>query len=309
MSLNKPTLYQLTVTPMMVLLLFTWSIISSCAPPDRHTADGLFYHAPDSLASYDLKDPDAKYLLPYVLEEVSGIAYLEDGLLACVQDEDGKVFLFNHKTSDIEEVIRFAGTGDYEGITVSGQTFYVAQSNGDIYKFKRGDKKPKVKKYETPLNKGNDVEGLTYDPLTNSLLLACKAEGELKGKGTKKKGFFTFDLQNKKLEKQPKFTLSKKKIKNYLEKHKDFVYEEDRINFKPSGIAIHPVSGHYYVIASIGKLLLVVDRKGDILSSIPLDPRLLGQPEGICFAPNGDLYLASEGQGDKGYILKFKEER
>ena len=308
MSLNKPTFYQIAATPILLFFLSTWSILLSCAPPERHTADGLFLYTPDSLATYDLKNPDAKYLLPYVLEEVSGITYLEEGKLACVQDEDGKVFIYNHKTGSIDDVIRFAGTGDYEGITTSGQTIYVVQSNGNIFQFDRGDQKPKVEKHETPLNKSNDVEGLTYDAKSNSLLLACKADGEIKGKNSNKKGFFTFDLQKEKLTKDPSFSLSKKKIKAYLEQHKDFIYEEDRINFKPSGIAIHPLSGHYYIIASIGKLLLVVDRSGHIISSMPIDPRLLGQPEGICFAPNGDMFIASEGQGDKGYILKFNIE-
>src|SRR5690606_2804436 len=34
-----------------------------------------------------------KWELPEVLKEVSGIAYLEENLFACVQDEDGKIFI------------------------------------------------------------------------------------------------------------------------------------------------------------------------------------------------------------------------
>ena len=36
-----------------------------------------------------------------------------------------------------------------------------------------------------------------------------------------------------------------------------------------------------------------------------LDEKLFRQPEGICFSPEGDMYISNEGQGGKGYILKF----
>jgi uncharacterized protein YjiK len=32
---------------------------------------------------------------------------------------------------------------------------------------------------------------------------------------------------------------------------------------------------------------------------------MLKQPEGICFAPEGDLYISSEGRGADGFILRF----
>ncbi len=81
---------------------------------------------------------------------------------------------------------------------------------------------------------------------------------------------------------------------------------DSETSFKPSGLSIHPLSGDIYLISSIGKLLIVMDRSGKILDIHELDDKIFRQPEGICFSPSGDLYISNEGQGGKGYILKFK---
>ena len=75
--------------------------------------------------------------------------------------------------------------------------------------------------------------------------------------------------------------------------------------FKPSGIAVHPQNGYIFLISSVGKMMVILKPDGQIEDLIPLDRKVMLQPEGICFAPNGDLYISSEGRGKKGYILKF----
>ena len=53
-------------------------------------------------------------------------------------------------------------------------------------------------------------------------------------------------------------------------------------------------------------MLMVLDRNGKVLDLQDLDNKLFLQPEGICFSPQGDLFISNEGRGGKGYILKFK---
>jgi uncharacterized protein YjiK len=290
------------------IIIFLCLALVSCQNNARKTAEALFHYQPRDLTRYNLKKPNAKYFLPYVLEEISGMSYFGKGLIACVQDEEGKVFLFNHKTQKIDRVIRFAKPGDYEGIATVNNLIYVAQSNGDIHNFEltESDQPANLNVYHTILKKDNNVEGIAYDFNQNKLVLACKGDAGVKGKNRKGKAFYLYDLEKMKMVKKPAFTITKSKIKKYLEEHKDFEYEENRINFKPSGIAVHPKNGLYYIIASVGKLLLITNQIGEIKGSIPLDPRLFGQPEGICFAPNGDMFISCEGQGDRGFILKFK---
>jgi uncharacterized protein YjiK len=75
--------------------------------------------------------------------------------------------------------------------------------------------------------------------------------------------------------------------------------------FRPSGIAIHPLTGDMYIIASQGKKLLVLAEDGHKKAIIDLDPSLYTQPEGICFTHQGELFISSEGNGKSGYILQF----
>lgn len=292
----------------VLILVFMCLALLGCQPSARNRAESLFTVNPDGFNLYNFNKPDAKYKLPYILEEISGMDYFSPGVIACVQDEDGKVFLYNHQKKEIVKTVRFASSGDYEGLAVNGNKIYVAESNGNIYKFKITDseKPEKLKKYKTKLKKNNDVEGLAFDHQFNKLIIACKGDAGLNGKEEKGRGFYYFDMDEHDVGDKPLFRITKSNIKNFLEQYIDFEYETRRINFRPSAIAIHPISDYLYILASVGKLLLVTDRKGEIKASYPIDPRLMGQPEGICFSPNGDLYISSEGQGDKGYILKFK---
>ena len=57
-----------------------------------------------------------KWDLPEVLEEVSGIHYLSGNKMACVQDEDGIIFIYNLDTDLVEKTINFSKSGDYEGV-------------------------------------------------------------------------------------------------------------------------------------------------------------------------------------------------
>ena len=294
------------IYPMLIFTL-AMQIVTACDVNSRKTAESLFWTVPDEIDTYNFKKPDAKYFLPSVLEEVSALSYAGNGLIACVQDEEGKVFLYNHKTQRLERTIRFEGSGDFEGVEVVGDDIYAVKSNGTLYKFKLDTEEEKVraKEIKTPLSKSNDVEGLAYDPKTEELILACKGDGDLEDDKVKGRAFYRYEVDDQDFKKKPLFNITRGDIKRFLESQIDFEYEENRINFRPSGIALHPKQDLFYIIASTGKLLLIVDKDGKIKGSVPIDPRLLGQPEGICFAPNGDLFISSEGQGDKGYILKF----
>jgi hypothetical protein len=50
---------------------------------------------------------------------------------------------------------------------------------------------------------------------------------------------------------------------------------------------------------------VIADKKGKIEEVYPLDPLMYNQPEGLTFAPNGDLYISNEGGEGIATILKF----
>ena len=166
-------------------LIFSFNV--SCERPYRSLADSL-YHVPGKKYAYDLRQVENKYFLPYVLEEISGLDYYKDNQIAMINDEEGRIFLYDLDKKDIDKAIRFAGSGDYEGIEIIDETAYILKSNGDLYHFDiTEDREVKAKKIETPLSKDNDLEGyVEMDELT--LELVHEVEGFLGWESHKSEG-------------------------------------------------------------------------------------------------------------------------
>ena len=269
--------------------------------------------------SYDLESPDARYKLPDYLEEISGLSYYGKGKIACVQDEKGNIYVLNLEQEKITKKYDFGSDADYEDIAVVDKTAYILRNNGHIYRIKNFKKKDRsVKTYKTPLKEKNDTEGMAYDPLSNSLLIACKGSPSIEKENPYKgyKAVYKFDLEEDELGKAPHFLIDLERLDSYIDKNvftklsvrvaKSLRLIESETSFQPSGIAIHPIYGEIYIISSVGKLLIILNRRGKVQDVKELDPKIFRQPEGICFSPAGDMFISNEGRGEKGYILKFK---
>jgi len=295
-----------------ILILFL--IFISCFNPGEMEPNG----PKEEDFSYDLENPDDKIPLPSYLEEISGLSYYGKHKIACIQDEKGIIYILNLDQEKISKKIEFGDDGDYEDIAVVDKTAYVLRNSGHIYRIEHFNKKDReVKKYNTPLKEKNNTEGMAYDPLTNGLLIACKGSPSIEKENPYKgyRAIYRFDLKEEKLEKTPLFLVDLERLDSYkdlsaFEKLSISVAKRLRLvesgtSFQPSGIAIHPRYGDIYIIASVGKLLIVLDRRGKVTEVRELDPKIFRQPEGICFSPSGELFISSEGHGGKGYILSF----
>jgi uncharacterized protein YjiK len=59
-------------------------------------------------------------------------------------------------------------------------------------------------------------------------------------------------------------------------------------------------------MAAKGRAIIVLNRKGEIVAYQPLEKDILPQPEGMAFAPDGTLYISSEGGEGSGKIMRFE---
>lgn len=226
--------------------------------------------------------------LPDELEEISGFSFISENRIACIQDEDGKIFIYNLETSEIEKEIDFSDDGDYEGIVVKGDTAFVLESDGDIYRVRNFLTEPEVKKYETRLSSNNDVEGISLDKSGKLLLMAVKE----KDPGSKDyKGIYAFELSSGKVQKQPayKLTFEEKVFKGKSKKDKQDI-------FKPSEITLNPTSGEIYLTEGEDPQILILDGSGKAKALYELNKDDFPQPEGIDFDPAGNLYISNEGK-------------
>jgi uncharacterized protein YjiK len=237
--------------------------------------------------TYDLNTPARRFTLPPDLEEISGLSYYKDNQLLCVQDEKAVAYLFDLKKEAVTDSSVFGGYGDYEGIEWANGEIYTLKSNGDLYHFKPFSKE--IARTSTDLPGKTEVEGLAYDAETDRLLIAVKESPK-----KNEKAVYTYDIKTKVV-------------------YKGLTIKEEVLTqaglaankFKPSGLAVHPKTGDLYFLTSVGKMIVVLNRKGKVVATQSIDSKLYRQPEGICFAPDGTLYIASEGDGKPGYILEF----
>ena len=272
--------------------------------------------------SYSLNDPDKTLEMPGRLDEISGLSIAaDDDELLAVQDEKGIIFTIDKKKGDVEAEDEFWKGGDFEGIELVKGIVYVVNSSGTIFEIRRlGKSDQKVVKHNTFLKRINDIEGLGFDPQSQQLLVACKgrpATGNSIEDFRLKKCIYRFDLQSKRLDSIPAYTIALKDVRAYLKKCKDsekleklkayFSPDKANLTFNPSAIAVHPINGHVYILSSVGKLLFVLAKNGKILHIEKLSKKKHPQPEGIAFDESGDLYISNEAKGGKAVIYRFEE--
>lgn len=264
---------------------------------------------------YDLSAPENIYILPSVLHEISGITETDAASIACVQDEHGFVFIYDIFKKQISRQLYFSSHGDYEGIARVDNTLYVLRSDGVLFEitdFRSG--KFKSKAYITGI-KGKDNEGLCYDPKNNRLLIAPKVIPVTDSKDKDKRLIYGFNLDSKKLTKDPVFEFDLKVIKRFVLDNKIKVpvkaakkgqKGEPDIKLRISALGIHPLTYKLYVISGPEQLLLVFDMSGRIEYLEMLDRDIFIQPEGITFMKNGDMYISNEGQNRFPTLVRFR---
>lgn len=241
-----------------------------------------------------------KWELPKQLLEISGLSYLDETRFACVQDELGMIFIFNTATLSIEKKISFGAKGDYEGLAVVGETFWVIRTDGTLFEVNNiNAENPMVKEYGTHLTIKQDPEGLCYDKKHNRLLIAIKG-AEL---GTSDyKGIYAFDLSSKKMDQQPVFKIDL--LDEAIKTNGSGKKKTGSLN--PSGIAIHSLNGDMYITDGRNPKLLITDAMGNIKKLYQLNTDEFAQPEGITFNPAGELFIANEGTKEPANILQVK---
>ncbi|MGJ8594158.1 MAG: SdiA-regulated domain-containing protein [Aquaticitalea sp.] len=236
--------------------------------------------------------------LPQELNEISGIAWLHENTFACVQDEDGIIFIYDLDQNKITDQIDFAGPGDYEGIAIDGENAYVMRSDGYIYSIQdfRTDNK-KITELQTDFSEDNNIESLTFDA-THKRLLTTPKDKDLINDNFK--GIYQIPLDKKLMEMTPiaKINMNEKAFESFKNKklHK---------TFNPSDIAVNPMTDQLYVVEGKNPKFIVMDRSGKLIRVIPLDEKTFPQPEGISFSSDGRLFISNEANDGSATIVEI----
>lgn len=248
------------------------------------------------LSDYNFSKPSFKYDLDMGLVEISGLVVNDEGKLFAHNDEIGSLFELDPQNGRIRKWFWLGPDrlkGDFEGVAAAGKDFYLVTSDGILYKFyeQPDGRYAQYEKFNTGIPEGTEIEGLCYDPNSNSLLLA-----EKHGKNKNLRRFFPYNLKTGKLSLNARFSISLGDLKKF------------KVNdFSPSDMCYDPNSGHFLVLSSKDKGIVELSSSGKIMAYQELNSDFHRQPEGITILKDGTLLIADEGKGGKGTLTGYKK--
>ena len=238
---------------------------------------------------------DQQWNMPMLLEEISGIAWIDKDRIACVEDEEAIIFIYNLKTSEVERQIVFGEDGDYEGIALVGEDAYVLRSDGTIFEVLNYlTEEKEVNEIKIVFSKTYNFEGISFDKKRNRLILAIKDKAE-----KEYKPIYSVDLKTKKLEEEPAY-----KIKFDDPIFDDLDIKNNNHLIQPSEITVNPKTGEIYILEGTNPKLLILSPNGKPKKLHVFQEEQFPQPEGLTFDDQGNLYISNEGAGGMGNILK-----
>ena len=274
----------------LTLLLLSAVVVGSTAAQTGH-----------ALPHYDLEGDAAwREELPGGLAEVSGLAFTPDGRLLAHGDERGVVWLYDlegRRTAG-----RFGlGThgrvlhGDFEDITVVGERVFLVTGAGAIYegRIAPDGQIGRAARRIQGLGGGCEVEGMTWDPTTESLLLLCKSTRSKRWKD--RVVILAVSPSTWRFEQRPRILVSEDRLKK--------VTGEKR--FSGSGLTRHPRTGTYLLVAGPQRAFAEVSATGQVLGGGRLDQDRHEQPEGIAVAPDLTLLISDEAARDAATITAY----
>ena len=296
----------------LILGIAFWELLSA--------QDGAGYSFP-----FDTRHPVEVIELPDELTEISGIAFTPSyDEIAAVQDEDGIVYFIGCSTGKVNRKIEFWKQGDYEDLTfASNGNLWVLKSNSNLYEISGWQEGEdfQVRKYDGPLSRDQDVEGLTWDAGSSAFLLACKGDpGREKNPYGQARAIYSFApgldsavalpvafISKSDLLQWAKPPLKDSGLAKFMKKLADSGNDSEDFHFGPAAIARDPVSGHWYIASARGNILGVFTSKWHLIHLEKLSGKLHTQPEGLAFDRQGNLYISNEGKKDRrACILRFE---
>lgn len=233
-----------------------------------------------------------KHHLEHELDEVSGIVYSpKEGGLIAVNDEQGRLYMVSTSSYKIKEDIKFAKSGDYEAVALHKNKLLVMNSKGSIWEMKLNAKAvSNVKEYDFSIKEKIEFEAMLWDG-GDIVYLVSKQSNE--NRKHKKTLVYGFDMHTKKYIAQPIQEI----------KWSDISKRTGVEKLQVSAAAIHPKTGDIYMVASIEKLMVVLNKNWVVKEVHELDKKLFKQPEGIAFDLECNLYISNEARGGRPNVI------
>jgi uncharacterized protein YjiK len=254
------------------------------------------YDFNDAIKSYEVVNT---WELPSELNEISGMHWMGENKVACIQDEDGIIFVYDLKSSKIVQQHKFALPGDYEAITFLNNEYWVAESEGKLFRIKSLEPEKNIESgIGLKLKYNNNIEGIAASPF-GKIWISFK-DRNLNNEGDFK-GIYSYNPKTKKLKPEP--------VARVSYQDPEFAHLKTgnpRKLIRPSDIGFHPITGDLYILDAEFQKVIITNSKGKIKKLHLLDPKEFEQPEGITFSSSGRIFISNENLGGPANIKEIK---
>jgi uncharacterized protein YjiK len=277
----------------LVVLLYVG--LAGCTT--AQSSSGLSHYDPAGPTSYRIALPDE-------LAEVSGLAYTPDGRLLAHGDEQAVVYQIDLASGRTVKRFGIGGPGgpllgDFEDIQVVGDRIFLVTSQGEIVEAREGgdgETMPALRRGRG-LGGACEVEGMTWDEGSKSLLLLCKRTNGKQWKG--QVVILAASPETGEFEPEPRLVIPEAALRRVT---------GDK-SFAGSAITRHPRSRTYLMLAGPQRLYAEIDSTGKALGGGKLSARRHRQPEGIAIAPDLTLLIGDEAAGQTATITGYAYRR
>jgi len=209
-------------------------------------------------ANRDTRMALAQWIMPPQLREISGLVLTSRGTVLTHDDNAGRVYEVDPRSGVLLKGFSLIGNQkeDFEAIAIAGDDIYLMASDGKLFRFREGADGQQVQfiMFDTGLKLACEFEGLTYEPDSSRLLMACKRIHD------------TPSAREVRIYKLP-LPLNRATITAMRIPVDDFIGSNKWKSFRPSDMTIDPITKNWVIIASHEKGIAVVTPDGEVVRS------------------------------------------
>ncbi len=288
----------MSVSHASLRLIVVLSLVATSASWSAQSTQGA-----SLIDKFDFRDKSATHSkLPRALQEISGLAVTPDGRVFAHGDERALVVQIDACAAKTVKSFSLGAPpvrGDFEGIAIAGDRFFLVTSIGQLYEFREGAEGAAVPftVRDTGLGKVCEIEGLAYEPGDRVLLLGCKQpmRRELRGEIS----VLRWSLDRGAVADPPSLTIPLG----------DVVKRAGGKGFHTSSIERDARSGHFLLVAGPERELVEVTAAGAVVAARALSRQLHPQPEGLTLLGDSVLVVGDEGANGRASITCYHKAR